>query len=69
MIFVTHSMFESVFLSDRIVVMAARPGRVIREVTVPAPYPRDEDFRTSADYAALCREASGALHEAMGEPA
>jgi NitT/TauT family transport system ATP-binding protein len=50
-------------------VMAARPGRVIREVTVSAPYPRDEEFRTSADYAALCREASAALHEAMGEHA
>ena len=68
-IFVTHSVFESVFLSDRIVVMAARPGRVIREVIVSAPYPRDEEFRTSADYAALCREASAALHEAMGEHA
>ncbi len=68
-IFVTHSVFESVFLSDRIVVMAARPGRVIRELTVPAPYPRDEAFRTSADYAAQCREASDALHDAMGEPA
>lgn len=68
-IFVTHSVFESVFLSDRIVVMAARPGRVIREVTVDAPYPRDEAFRTSADYAALCRQASDALHEAMGEHA
>lgn len=67
-IFVTHSVFESVFLSDRIVVMAARPGRVIREVTVPAPYPRDEAFRTSAEYAALCRKASEALHDAMGEP-
>ena len=39
-IFVTHSVFESVFLSDRIVVMAARPGRVIREIPVDAPYPR-----------------------------
>ncbi|TVQ00944.1 MAG: ABC transporter ATP-binding protein [Roseinatronobacter sp.] len=66
-IFVTHSVFESVFLSDRIVVMAARPGRVIREVTVDAPYPRNEEFRTSADYAALCRQASEALHDAMGE--
>lgn len=66
-IFVTHSVFESVFLSDRIVVMAARPGRVIREVTVDAPYPRDEEFRTSAEYAALCREASQALQDAMGE--
>ena len=66
-IFVTHSVFESVFLSDRIVVMAARPGRVIREVSVNAPYPRSEEFRTSAEYAALCRQASEALHDAMGE--
>jgi NitT/TauT family transport system ATP-binding protein len=68
-IFVTHSVFESVFLSDRIVVMAARPGRIIRELSVDAPYPRDDKFRTSAEYAAYCREASEALHEAMGEPA
>ncbi len=68
-IFVTHSVFESVFLSDRIVVMAARPGRVIRELEVDAPYPRTEEFRTSAEYAAYCRNASDALHEAMGEPA
>jgi NitT/TauT family transport system ATP-binding protein len=68
-IFVTHSVFESVFLSDRIVVMGARPGRVIRELEVDAPYPRDEAFRTSATYAAHCREASDALHHAMGEAA
>lgn len=68
-VFVTHSVFESVFLSDRIIVMAARPGRVIREVTVDAPYPRDEAFRTSAAYAAHCRAASDALFEAMGEHA
>ncbi|MBT8476536.1 MAG: ABC transporter ATP-binding protein [Alphaproteobacteria bacterium] len=68
-IFVTHSVFESVFLSDRIVVMAARPGRVIRELTVDAPYPRHEDFRTSAEYAAFCRETSDALHIAIGEAA
>ncbi|MDJ1015033.1 MAG: ABC transporter ATP-binding protein [Paracoccaceae bacterium] len=64
-IFVTHSVFESVFLSDRIVVMAARPGRVIEELTVTEPYPRTEDFRTSADYAAHCRRASDALKHAM----
>jgi NitT/TauT family transport system ATP-binding protein len=68
-VFVTHSVFESVFLSNRILVMAARPGRVIRELTVDAPYPRDEAFRTSAEYAAHCRMASAALHEAMGEAA
>ena len=67
-IFVTHSVFESVFLSDRIVVMAARPGRVLTELTVDAPYPRDEAFRTSAEYAGHARRASEALREAMGEP-
>jgi NitT/TauT family transport system ATP-binding protein len=68
-IFVTHSVFESVFLSDRIVVMAARPGRVLTELEVDEPYPRGEEFRTSADYAAHARRASEALREAMGEPA
>ena len=66
-IFVTHSVFESVYLSRRIVVMAARPGRVVEDIEVNAPYPRDEVFRTSADYAAHCREVSQALHTAMGE--
>jgi len=65
-IFVTHSVFESVFLSDRIVVMAARPGRVIRELEVDAPYPRDDQFRTSPEYAGFTRRATEALHEAMG---
>ena len=64
-VFVTHSVFESVFLSNRIVVMAARPGRVFREISVDAAYPRDEVFRTSPDYAALCRETSGVLGEAI----
>ena len=68
-VFVTHSVFESVFLSDRIVVMAARPGRVIRELVVDTPYPRSEEFRTSAEYAAHCRAASEALGEAIGEAA
>jgi NitT/TauT family transport system ATP-binding protein len=65
-VFVTHSVFESVFLSDRIIVMAARPGRVIRELHVDVPYPRHEDFRTSTEYAAYTRQASDALHDAMG---
>jgi NitT/TauT family transport system ATP-binding protein len=60
-IFVTHSVFESVFLSNRIVVMAARPGRVFEELAVDAPYPRSETFRTSPEYAALCRKASDVL--------
>lgn len=64
-IFVTHSVFESVFLSNRIVVMAARPGRVHRELAVAPPYPRSEMFRTSPEYAALCRQASEVLAGAI----
>lgn len=64
-IFVTHSVFESVFLADRIVVMAPRPGRVVQEIAVDAPYPRDLAFRTSALYAAHAREVSNSLERAM----
>jgi NitT/TauT family transport system ATP-binding protein len=64
-IFVTHSVFESVYLSSRIVVMTPRPGRVFTELAVEAPYPRDESFRTSAEYAGYCRIASQALSNAM----
>jgi NitT/TauT family transport system ATP-binding protein len=64
-VFVTHSVYESVYLSSRIVVMAARPGRVVAEIDVDAPRDRDESFRSSPLYADLCREASKALHGAM----
>jgi len=64
-VFVTHSVFESVYLSQRIIVMAARPGRVMSEVLVDAPFPRDDLFRTSADYAHLCRLGSEALKQAI----
>ena len=64
-IFVTHSVYESVYLSSRIVVMAARPGRVVTDLAVDAPYPRDDSFRTSTAYNEACRNASLALHAAM----
>ncbi|GAB5446839.1 ABC transporter ATP-binding protein [Gymnodinialimonas sp.] len=64
-IFVTHSVFESVFLSDRILVMAARPGRVISEIAVPEGYPRGIDWRTSSDYARIARDTSDTLQSTM----
>ena len=64
-VFVRHSVFVSVFLSQRIAVMAARPGRVLSELSIAAPYPRSAAFRTSPEYAACCREASARLGEAM----
>ena len=64
-VFVTHSVFESVYLSNRIVVMSARPGRVSSEVSLQAPTPRDSSFRTSGAYAEQCRTVSARLAEAM----
>ncbi|MFC0240338.1 ABC transporter ATP-binding protein [Rhodopseudomonas telluris] len=60
-LFVTHSVFESVYLSQRVVVMSPRPGRIAAEFSIEAPEPRGEAFRTSADYAAQCRDVSLAL--------
>ena len=60
-IFVTHSVFESVYLSQRVIVMTSRPGRIGVEFDIAAPEPRAEEFRTSAAYANYCREVSNAL--------
>jgi NitT/TauT family transport system ATP-binding protein len=65
-VFVTHSVFESVYLSQRIVVMAARPGRIIADLDSAAPYPRAADYRTSPLYNEHCKRASDALELAMG---
>lgn len=63
--FVTHSVFESVYLSTRIAVMTARPGRVAAELVVDLAQPRDRATRTSPDYAAMCDAVSVALARAM----
>ena len=68
-VFVTHSVFESVYLSSRIVVMTPRPGRVFADLSIDAPFPRDEGFRTSPEYVRWCRTVSQALVQAMGQPA
>jgi len=70
-IFVTHSIYEAVYLSTRVVVMAARPGRIYREFIIDEPQPRGEAFRNSTRFAELCRELSGILADASlaGAPA
>jgi len=62
-VFVTHSVFESVYLSTRILVMSSRPGRVSSEVALEGK--RDPSFRTSAAYAEQCRTVSARLAQAM----
>jgi NitT/TauT family transport system ATP-binding protein len=68
-IFVTHSVYESVYLSNRIVVMGARPGRVTADLTIDMPYPRTETFRMTAAYNDYCRMVSAQLHATMDDEA
>jgi len=69
-VFVTHSVFESVYLSQRVIVMTSRPGRIGAEFHIDAAEPREEAFRTSADYAGYCRMVSNALTPSYsGQPA
>ncbi len=63
-VFVTHSIYEAVFLSTRIVVMASNPGRVFGEFIVDEPFPRDAVFRGSDRFALMCRDLSVLLTEA-----
>ncbi len=64
-VFVTHSVFESVYLSTRIAVMTPRPGRIVAELPVALPRPRHRSLRTSPNYAALCAAVSERLANAM----
>lgn len=68
-VFVTHSVYESVYLSTRIAVMTPRPGRIVKEIRIDPVEPRNEAFRMSAAYGALCAETSASLHAAMAQSA
>jgi NitT/TauT family transport system ATP-binding protein len=67
--FVTHSIYEAVFLSTRVVVMSARPGRVFREIAIDEPHPRSEGFRVTQQFAAYARQLSDCLAQASAEGA
>ncbi|MDB9527366.1 ABC transporter ATP-binding protein [Oscillatoria sp. CS-180] len=69
-IFVTHNIYEAVYLANRVLVMAAHPGRIVAEVSIEAAYPRTEDFRTSPLFNQYCREILHHLStgEAVSDP-
>ncbi|WP_078468527.1 ABC transporter ATP-binding protein [Pseudomonas sp. MF4836] len=67
-VFVTHSIFEAVYLSSRVVVMGARPGRVIADVAIDGPLHRDEAYRTSPAFIEQCAHLSRLLAQANGDP-
>jgi NitT/TauT family transport system ATP-binding protein len=64
-VFVTHSVYEAVFLSQRVVVMA-RPGRIVDEIAIDAPYPRHAALRETPRFSAWCARVSQALRRASG---
>jgi NitT/TauT family transport system ATP-binding protein len=65
-IFVTHSIYEAVYLSTRVVVMAARPGRLIEEVRIDEPYPRGPEFRVSTVFSHYAKRLQDSLLRASG---
>jgi len=65
-LFVTHSVFEAVYLSQRVLVMSGRPGRLVADLVVDEPYPRGAELRLSTRYAERCRAVSVALESGYG---
>jgi NitT/TauT family transport system ATP-binding protein len=67
-VFVTHNIYEAVYLSNRVLVMGTNPGRIVADIEIDEPYPRSESFRTSLVYIEYCREVSQSLAIAMSHP-
>ena len=65
MLFITHSIAEAVFLSDRVAVMKKRPGEIVEVIEIPLPRPRHLDVRDTADFGAFARRIR-VLFEEMG---
>ncbi len=65
-IFVTHSIHEAVFLSSRVIMMAARPGRVVEEFRIDEPYPRSADFMVSPQFSRYAKALQDSLLRASG---
>jgi NitT/TauT family transport system ATP-binding protein len=67
-VFVTHSVYESVYLSSRIIVMSPRPGRIVADIAMAEPKARDRDFRMTPAYGERCREVRAALQREIVVP-
>jgi NitT/TauT family transport system ATP-binding protein len=68
-LFVTHSVNESVYLSTRVLVLSARPGRVVADIPVPFAYPRSPELRYTPEFVEVAGQVSAALRDASAEAA
>ncbi len=66
-VFVTHSIHEAVFLSTRVVMMAARPGRVVEEVVIAEPYPRTPEFMVTSQFSRYAKQLQDSLLRASAD--
>ena len=64
LVFVTHSIHEAVFLSQRVIMMAARPGRVVEDIAINEPFPRNDDFRVSPAFSRYAKQLQDSLLQA-----
>ena len=64
-LFVTHNVSEAVYLSQRVLVMSARPGRLVADVAVPFEYPRPPTLRTEPGFNEIAERVARTLHEAQ----
>jgi NitT/TauT family transport system ATP-binding protein len=61
-LFITHSIREAVFLSDRVIVMSARPSRITADIAIPFSRPRDASIQDDPLFAKMCQEIRGMIY-------
>ena len=66
-LFITHSIYEAVYLSTRVLVMSPRPGRIVASFDIPFAYPRAPELRYEAKFAELTGAVSAALRGSFGD--
>ncbi len=64
-LFVTHNLYEAVYLSRRVIVMSPRPGRVLADIDVPLPYPRTPELRQAPEFNEISARVSATLREGV----
>ena len=62
-VFVTHSITEAVYLSQRVIIMSPRPGTIAHEIQIPFEYPRKPELRYNSEFAQCCGQIAALMRE------